>query len=265
MATIHAQDKFFNSNGVRIRYTEQGSGEPVVLVHGLTGNIELNWVETGVMQGLVKDYRVIALDCRGHGKSDKPHDPSAYGGEMGQDVIRLLDHLHIRKAHMVGYSMGSRIIGHLLTTDPDRFRTATLGASPPRRNWSTDDERRFRERADQFERSGDRLPVPPEYRKRISDKQVRAVQAYFDGRALAALLRSCGQQAVTDAELSTVKVPILAIVGTADVRLEGMRELKGVIPRVKLVELEHATHISACTHPEFVKTISAFLASHSGD
>jgi len=123
-----AEDKFFNSNGVRIRYVDHGTGEPVVLVHGYTNVIERAWIETGVLPNLAKDHRVIALDLRGHGKSDKPHDPKAYA-ELGQDVVRLLGHLNIPQAHIVGYSLGGVITAKLLTTNPDRFITSTLGGS----------------------------------------------------------------------------------------------------------------------------------------
>src|SRR3990172_3098016 len=126
-ALASAQDKFFDSNGVRIRYVDQGSGQPVVLIHGFSGNIETSWMDTGVLSNLAKDHRVIALDCRGRGKSDKPRDPKAYGSEVGQDVVRLLDHLKISRAHIVGYSMGAGIVAKLLTTNPNRFLTATLG------------------------------------------------------------------------------------------------------------------------------------------
>ena len=87
-----AQDQFFDSKGVRIRYVVQGEGEPVVLMHGNGGRLEA-WVDTGVMPNLARSYRVIAFDARGHGKSGKPHETSAYGREMGLDAIRLLDHL----------------------------------------------------------------------------------------------------------------------------------------------------------------------------
>ena len=56
-------------------------------------------------------FQLIALDCRGHGKSDKPHDPAEYGPEMAADVVRLLDHLRIEKAHLLGYSSGAFIAG----------------------------------------------------------------------------------------------------------------------------------------------------------
>jgi pimeloyl-ACP methyl ester carboxylesterase len=88
---MSAEDQFFDSNGVRIRYVEQGSGPPVVLLHGLSGNLDASWVETGVLPNVATDYRIIALDYRGHGKSDKPHDPKSYGLQMGQDVVRRGD------------------------------------------------------------------------------------------------------------------------------------------------------------------------------
>ncbi len=69
----------FDSNGVKIHYEDQGSGDPVVLVHGFAANAEHNWGLTGWYKTLTPNYRVIAPDCRGHGQSDKPHDVKAYG------------------------------------------------------------------------------------------------------------------------------------------------------------------------------------------
>jgi pimeloyl-ACP methyl ester carboxylesterase len=71
-------------------------------------------VRSGVFAKLAANYHVIALDCRGFGQSGKPHDPAQYGVEMGLDVIRLLDHLRINTAHVVGYSMGAHIAAHLI-------------------------------------------------------------------------------------------------------------------------------------------------------
>src|SRR5687767_2761185 len=98
------EDNFFDSGGVRIRYIDQGAGEPIMLIHGNGGRLEA-WTDYGVMQNLARDYRVIAFDARGHGMSGKPHDPTAYGRQMGLDAIRLLDHLKIKQAHIIGYSM----------------------------------------------------------------------------------------------------------------------------------------------------------------
>src|SRR6185503_909884 len=88
-------DQYFDSHGVRIRYVDRGAGEPVLLIHGYTRNVETNWIDTGVLPNLAKDHRVIAFALRGHGRSGKPHDPAAYGGETVQDALRLLDHLKL--------------------------------------------------------------------------------------------------------------------------------------------------------------------------
>ena len=85
-----AEDRFFDSAGVRIHYVEQGTGEPVVLIHGYTVDLKEQWVTTGVFHALAASYRVIALDARGHGLSDKPHERSAYGREMGLDTFAFL-------------------------------------------------------------------------------------------------------------------------------------------------------------------------------
>lgn len=73
-AVASAQDKYFDSQGVRVRFVDQGSGEPLVLLHGYTSTIERAWVDAGVLPNLAKDHRVIAFDLRGHGKSGKPRD-----------------------------------------------------------------------------------------------------------------------------------------------------------------------------------------------
>ena len=93
-ASVGADDRFFDSGGVKIHYIVEGQGEPVVLIHGFTADIDKNWrtgfaigsdsIQPGprIIEALAKNYRVIALDNRGHGKSDKPRDPKQYGIEM---------------------------------------------------------------------------------------------------------------------------------------------------------------------------------------
>jgi len=126
LATAQAEDQFFNSNGVNIRYIIAGTGEPVILVHGFAGNLDV-W--ESLIADLSKDHEAIAFDCRGHGKSDKPHEPEQYGIEMVNDITRLMDHLQISKAHIVGYSMGGAIVMKTLVEHPDRFLTAVVGAN----------------------------------------------------------------------------------------------------------------------------------------
>jgi pimeloyl-ACP methyl ester carboxylesterase len=148
-----AEERFFDSAGIRIRYIEEGWGEPVVLVHGYTSDAEAQWTRTGVLQALATRYRVIALDARGHGHSGKPHDPAQYGPEMGFDILRLLDYLDITRAHIVGYSMGAHIVAQLVTTHPERFLTATLGGAPGRLSWSLEDQQRVEHEAAEMEQA----------------------------------------------------------------------------------------------------------------
>ena len=118
---------FTTSDGVKIHYMQLGKkGSYVVLIHGYTGSAEGNWFANGVAVALAKNHRVVALDCRNHGRSDKPQ---INGPGKAEDVIELMNHLKIQKAHIHGYSMGGSITGRLLATNPERIITASFGGS----------------------------------------------------------------------------------------------------------------------------------------
>ncbi len=128
---VLAQDKpkdsyFTTKDGVKIHYIVQGKGTPVILIHGYTGSAQGNWFSNGVAEALVRNHMVVAIDCRNHGKSDKPV-PNGPG--KAEDVIEMMDHLKIQKAHFHGYSMGGGIVGRLLALIPDRMITASFGGS----------------------------------------------------------------------------------------------------------------------------------------
>lgn len=114
------------SDGVKIHYYVKGKGSAVILIHGYTGSAAGNWLANGVFEALAKDHMVIAIDCRNHGKSDKPQ---LNGPGKAEDVIELMDHLKIKKAHLHGYSMGGGIVGRLLGMIPERIITASFGGS----------------------------------------------------------------------------------------------------------------------------------------
>ncbi len=231
---VFAEDRFFDSAGVRIRYVEQGSGPAVVLLHGYGGSLQ-GWLDAGIFADLAKDHRVVALDLRGHGLSGKPLEPKAYGEQMGLDAIRLMDHLRIRQAHLVGYSQGARILGKLLVTHPERFLTATLGGSPPR------------------------LGYPAEEVERGESDARKQKDA-----ALAAVARGRAGQAVTAAQLGAVKVATLGIVGSEDPSLPGLREVKAVMPAMgRLLVLEGANHGTTMKRPEFLRALREHLGKGS--
>ena len=121
----------FDSDGVRLHYeiNGPGSGTPIVAVHGFASDYRLNWVGSRWQETLTSNgFRVLGLDCRGHGHSDKPHDEAAYSVElMSGDVIRLLDDAGVDRAAYLGYSMGARIGLEVVMDHPDRITRAVLG------------------------------------------------------------------------------------------------------------------------------------------
>jgi pimeloyl-ACP methyl ester carboxylesterase len=267
------EDKFFESKGVNIRYVDVGRGDPVVLVHGFSSSLDGNWATPGVIAALAKDFRVIALDCRGHGKSDKPHDTAAYGIEMVDDVARLMDHLAIRRAHIVGYSMGGAITGKFVTTHADRAISATLGGAAPRLAWTAQNERDAEELAASLEQGRGLRPLvlrllppnEPRPSEEDIDKRAKAAVGRNDVRALAAVTRANKGQVVTPSEIKAVKAPMLAVIGTADPIIAGVKSFKALVPSLKVVEIQGATHSGArgaVARPEFAAAVREFLQAN---
>ena len=109
---------------VQLYYEIQGAGEPILFIHGGGGSIAGSWPSDYVTQ-LSRDFRVILADSRGHGRTAEGPGPITYG-RLTFDIVRLLDHLGIDRAHVVGHSMGAITGLHLLVDFPDRVRTVTL-------------------------------------------------------------------------------------------------------------------------------------------
>jgi pimeloyl-ACP methyl ester carboxylesterase len=264
----HAEDQFFDSNGVKIRYTMAGKGEPVLLIHGFTANIEMQWALPGIIKALA-DYQVIAIDNRGHGKSDKPHDPKKYGKEMAEDAVRLLDHLKIKKAHVVGYSMGAIITKKLLFTHPDRLLSATLGGSGGLREGG--DATFFLNLADSLEQGKGMGPLiealTPPGRPKPTAEQLEAINTMLtlmnDTKALAAVMRGFTELGVADDALKSNRVPTLAIIGADDPLKPGVDALDGKLANLETVVIKNTDHMSAFASPEFSKSLRAFLAKQS--
>lgn len=270
-AAAAAEDRFFDAGSVRIRYVDAGAGPPVVLIHGFTGNIERAWVNTGVLPDLARDHRVLALDLRGHGHSDKPHDPRAYD-EIALDVIRLLDHLQIEKSHVVGYSLGGIIVAKLLTTHQERFLSAVLGGAAYRRSRSERSDRQADAAAREIEAGVYRALIvstaptdePPPTEEAIRARS-REIAASVDVRAHAALMRARRALLVSDAEIATVRVPSLAVVGTADPALPRIEAMRKVWPGLRIEVVPGAAHPTVHERglprrPEFARAIRQWIA-----
>jgi pimeloyl-ACP methyl ester carboxylesterase len=246
---------FFDSAGIKIHYQDVGAGEPVMLVHGFASTAEHNWGGTGWIAALSQKYRVIALDVRGHGLSDKPHSAGAYGyAGMGADVTRLMDHLGIERAILMGYSMGSSIAIELMMSDPERFRAIVLGGI------AYDDG---------LEDKADRDAIAEAYRAddpaTIKSPVAKAYRRFAqsmpnDLKALAALIDA--ERAPFDpAKLAAVQMPALIVVGTNDDAIGDPKPLAKMITGARLVMLEGRDHMTAPADPRFKEVVLEFLGT----
>jgi pimeloyl-ACP methyl ester carboxylesterase len=264
------EDRYLDVGGTRIRYVVAGTGQPIVLVHGLTRSIETNWMNPGVFWNLAKDHRVIAMDLRGHGKSDKPHDAAAYK-DTALDVIRLLDELKIARAHIVGYSIGGAVVAKLMTTHPQRVLTATLGGHSGLRDWDAETADGIEERAAVFLTDVPfRLLVAraPDGTAR-TEPEIREASAILateaDPKAMRAFYQSLRGLFTTTEETKAVRVPVLAVIGSRDTGVNNVKRLPALLPKIEVVIIEGATHAgeaSAPRRPEFVEAIRRFVAAH---
>ena len=263
-------DAFFDSDGVQIHYQVSGEGEPVVLLHGIATSITFNWGGPGIIAKLEPDFQVIALDARGHGKSGKPHDPSEYGDKMVTDVINLLDHLAIERAHVAGYSMGGFITTKLLIEYPGRVISAVAGGSGMLAAGDESDPL-WVEMAKALE-SGDGLApllefLEPKDGPKQSPEQREAISnmllAMNDPLALAAVIRGMGGLAVTQQELKDSRVPTLAIIGSRDPIKASTDELAASMSNLEVVVLEGADHMTAIMNPSFVSSMRSFMMKHA--
>lgn len=255
-------DEFFDADGVRIRYVDVGEGAPVILLHGFALGVEMNWAPTGLLESLPGEFRLIAVDLRGHGKSDKPGESDGYGPEFVNDVLRLMDHLGIRQAYVVGYSMGGRIALKLLTEHPDRVRAAVLGGSgwappgtpPPAeiRGWIPGLQAVVEGEGSVTEvlwQPGWPEP-PPEWRAALDAN---------DAGALAAVLLSLEELSVPEAALRDSPVPILAVVGEDDFARPSVDALAAIRPDVTVVLLPGSNHATALVDPGLERAVLSFL------
>lgn len=229
----------FSNGAVEIAFLDEGSGVPIVLVHGFASNKEVNWVQTGWITTLTRaGRRVIALDNRGHGASSKLYDPSAYHSAiMADDVRALLDHLAIERADVMGYSMGARITAFLALKHPSRVSSAIFGGLGIR----------LVEGVGLPENIADALEAPS-----LADVQdptgymfrAFAEQTKSDLRALAACIRG-SRQTISREEAALIRAPVLVAVGTNDQVAGNAQDLASLIPGAKALDIPNRDHMLA--------------------
>jgi pimeloyl-ACP methyl ester carboxylesterase len=266
--TAPAEEGFLDAAGTRLHYEARGEGEAVMLVHGLGVSAWLNWKLPGIARQLRKSYRVVTFDNRGHGASGKPRDPAAYGIEMARDVIRVMDHLGIEKAHVAGYSLGGYITLKVCAEYPDRILSATVAAA----GWQEMGEEE-RERLAEVEAGvsagGYRNLLaeltPPEQKgawPRLALVNL-ALKAMNDETALAALFHGMPELEVSEAELRHFAMPVLAIAGDHDPLGKAVAAMTGIVPDLTVAIVPGGTHFSTLRKDAFCNALLEFLRMHS--
>lgn len=233
------ESQTYRSGDLNIAFTDQGDGDPVLLIHGFASNIKANWGDPGWISLLRREgYRVIALDNRGHGGSDKPRDQASYHlHHMVDDARALLDHLGIARADVMGYSMGARITALLAHVHPSRVRSAIfggMGANMVRPMRGT-------------EEIAGALEAPS--LADVTDPTGRTFRAFADKTgsdrlALAACMR--GSREPIGAEvLTNLRCPVLVAVGTTDEIAAPAEELAKLIPGAEALPIPGRDHMLA--------------------
>jgi pimeloyl-ACP methyl ester carboxylesterase len=244
----------FNSGGVRIAYETTGEGPPILLIHGFASNARVNWWDTGWVKTLADAGRmVITFDHRGHGASEKLYDPALYpAAEMAEDARRLLDHVGIPQADVMGYSMGARVTAFLAIGHPGRVRRAVFAGLASRMITGVGG-------AEAIARA---LEAPS--KEDVADPAARsfrifAEQTKSDLHALAACIRS-SREKITREELGTISVPVLVVAGEKDDVAGDVESLVMAIPGAKGVTLAGRNHMNAVGDRGYKEAVLAFLA-----
>lgn len=249
----------FDSDGVRIAYIDvapqSGAGDPVLLIHGFASNHAVNWVNTLWVRTLAQaGYRVIALDNRGHGESEKLYDPALYSSEaMAGDAVRLLDHLGIARADVMGYSMGGRITAHLALDHRDRLRSALIGGLGMHLVEGRGLPSGIAEALEAP--PGTPAPNPTAAAFRTFAEQTRS-----DLRALAACMRG-SRQTLSRGEIAQIELPVLVTVGTLDTVAGSGPQLAALMPNARAIEIPGRDHSTAVGAREHREGVLAFLAA----
>ena len=248
---------FFESRGFSLRYEDEGDGPAIMLIHGFGSNIDVNWINPGWFDTLVKaGYRVIAFDHLGHGQSDKSHnDQDYFPSLMASDAIHLLDHLTIEQASLFGYSMGARISVFAALEHEARIEKLILGGLgialiTGTGDWDVIAEALTTETPDQI--------------KNLQGQMFRkfADQTKSDRLALAACITT-SRQLVSQVQVKSITKPVLIGVGTKDDIAGAPSPLAALMPHGQAFAIEGRDHMLAVGDRSFKARVLAFLLAES--
>ncbi|MDA8367686.1 MAG: alpha/beta hydrolase [Actinomycetota bacterium] len=255
-----SSETFSTDDGLTLSYETwgpDGGPGPVILCHGFAVDTRVNWVAPGIAERLTRaGARVVGLDARGHGRSDKPHDEACYGEErMAADVVALLDHLGASRVALVGYSMGAEIAALVASTDR---RVAALvlggvGAGMVERDGPGAGAGTNAAIAEALVSDDPAVTSRPE----VAGFRMLADFIRADRVALAAVARSARSAPM---DLHAISAPTLVLAGTEDAMAERPEVLASAIDGAVLVPVP-GDHLGAVGQPAFADTLVSFVAA----
>jgi pimeloyl-ACP methyl ester carboxylesterase len=247
----------FSSSGVRIAFIDEspasGQGEPVLLIHGFASSIRFNWLEPGWIAFLTRHgLRVIAMDNRGHGESEKLYDPRDYAPAlMAEDARALLDHLGIARADVMGYSMGARITAFLAVSHSGRVRSAVLAGLA----------------GNMVRPMAGTGPIAHALEAESIDAVInptaRTFRAFADKtggdlKALAACIRA-SREPITREMVGRIACPVLVVAGGDDVIAGSADDLARLIPGAAALTVPRRDHMRTVGDRAYMEGVLNFL------
>jgi pimeloyl-ACP methyl ester carboxylesterase len=246
----------FSHDGFEIAYLDEGTGDPVLMIHGFASSMQVNWVNPGWVKTL-RDagYRAVAFDHRGHGGTSKSYEPEAYRpGRMASDAAALLGHLGLDRAHVMGYSMGARVAAFLALEEPALVATLVFGGLG---SGMVDGVGDWDPIAEALMAEDPASVTHPRGRMfRLFADQTRS-----DRRALAACI-STSRDLLTEADMARIAQPTLVAVGTEDDIGGSPDILAGMMPNATAFSIERRDHMLSVGDRTFKKRVLQFLADH---
>jgi len=233
---------FAPNDDVKIYYEVEGEGPTLFLHHGSTQNGQM-WRQIGLVEKLASDFRLVLMDARGHGQSDKPHDPSLYTWEhLVGDVLIVADAVGEEKINLLGYSLGGVCCCFAAKLAPERLNSLIIGGASTRERSFTafagvtgDDPEEFMKA---FEATVGE-PMPTEFKERVLKTDIRALSAMLRGRQ---------NEPSLDGVLSSLGVPCLFFVGETDPIYENVVASAADVPGADVVIIPGSNHRGAFVH-----------------
>ncbi|HUR50306.1 MAG TPA: alpha/beta fold hydrolase [Acidimicrobiales bacterium] len=252
-------ESFVSQDGIRIAYLDQGRGPAVLLLHGLTANVKVNWVEPGIVDALnAEGYRVIAIDMRGHDNSDAPSDPAAYHPDaIASDSVGLVKQLGAEPVAIVGYSYGCRTAAIIASDRALELSALVLAGTDlettlyphPQENPMTD------------ALTGALLADDPSTVQFPGFDQMVAQLDEWNANhhAIAHIYR--GMQQARPLDLGAIAAPALVINCPQEPDPAVIADL---VPGAKTARLAAGTHLTGPKEPDWLPQVLGFLKEHVG-